>query len=121
MQAFALGVGGAWLVLLAELCIAFGLRGQRLTSVWELMIGLGSLGPVWLSGAGLIGGIGGIFAERLRTSRSAATELGLLLALVGAAFGWGVGGGRHLSDPALRAGFAALCALDFGAAGTFGA
>lgn len=121
MQAFALGVGGAWLVLLAELCIAFGLRGQRLTSVWELMIGLGSLGPVWLSGAGLIGGIGGIFAERLRTSRSAATELGLLLALVGAAFGWGVGGGRHLSDPALRAGFAALCALGFGAAGTFGA
>lgn len=115
MQAFALGAGGAWLVLLAELCVAFGLRGQRVTSGWELMTGLGSLGPVWFSVAGLIGGFGGVFAHRLRTSRSAVLELTLLFGLVGAAFGWGVGGGRHLSDPAVRAGFAGLTAACFGA------
>ncbi len=120
MQAFALGAGGAWFVLLAELCVAFGLRGQRLTSVWELMIGLGSLGPAWLSGAGLIGGIAGIFAQRIRTSRTVPLELGFLFALVGAASGWGVGGGRHLSDPALRAGFAGLSALGLGVAGALG-
>jgi len=118
------GVLGAW-TLIPVLLVALFLEGRdKLASNWELQTGALGYLPLWLSTFTLLGALGGLWASspgaepRGRSfARQLLLELGsarfLSFAVFGGLVGWGVGGGRHLAAPALRASFALLVAVCF--------
>lgn len=121
MGDLALGAAGAWFVLILELIWAFGVRGERISGVWELSVGLQSLAPAWAILFGAFGALGGGLGARLRRSPRPRLEFALFFFLTGAAVGWGVGGGRHLSHSALRAAFAGAVGVASGLGGAVAA
>ncbi len=107
-----LAVFWAWGLSLFELLVVLGLNRARLTGFWEVQSGVLLLLPtLWLA-ASAVGLLGAAFwalvtHDQRHTQRLAALGLGVLIA----GFAWGVGGGRHLENIALRGGFAALIGL----------
>jgi arylsulfatase A-like enzyme len=102
---------GALLAL--ELAVVAVSRWGRITGVWELQFGLLYLLPAIVLAAVVFGLLGAgllTLAER-GEARAARILLALTAAVVAAAVAWGVGGGRNLSAPPVRAGFSAGVAV----------
>ncbi len=104
----------ASLALLAlELLVVLLLRSAEISSVWEAQTGVLLLLPAFLALAVLAGVGGGLTLQLLLLagrSRPHRVMLGLLVATAVALAAFGVGGGRHLSAPGLRLGFALAAA-----------
>jgi arylsulfatase A-like enzyme len=89
------------------------LRGEEVSSVWEIQNGATLLLPALIVASALLGGIGAMLLsllERAERSRPHRVMLALLVATGAALSAFGVGGGRHLAGPGLRLGFALLVA-----------
>ncbi len=107
-----LAVFWAWGFSLSELLVVLGLNRARLTGYWEVQSGVMWLLPtLWLA-ASAVGLLGAAFWALATHEKRRAQGLGALGwgVLIGG-FAWGIGGGRHLENIALRAGFAALVGL----------
>ncbi len=107
-----LAVFWAWGFSLSELLVVLGLNRARLTGFWEVQSGVLWLLPtLWLA-ASAVGLVGAAFWELATHEKRHAQGLGALgLGVLIVGFAWGVGGGRHLENIVLRAGFAALVGL----------
>lgn len=122
--AVALGVMGAWALLAFELAVALFMGRQRLAGVWEVQMGVAGLLPAWLLTSALPGLLGGIVARSILRSLVAERSVvswslaGVMFAFA-AAWGWGVGGGRHLATLAARGGFALALGCTLGVATLF--
>lgn len=96
-------------LLVLEATLVLSLRAAEVSSVWEVQGGVLLLLPAFFLLAIVTGGGGGLLlpllleAERSRPHR---VMLGLLVATGASLAGFGVGGGRHLSAPGVRLGFA---------------
>jgi arylsulfatase A-like enzyme len=101
------------LIIIAELTLVFVLRRSQLTAVWEVQFGTLWLLPliVLTVAVGAAVGLVGVELARGSERRGLRVLLCLILAGFGAAVAWGVGGGRHLSSPLARGGFAFGVAL----------
>jgi arylsulfatase A-like enzyme len=98
---------------LLELALTLALRSSEIASVWEIQNGASLLLPAFAVLAIASGTSGGLLLQlltRAERSRSHKVMLGLMVATGAALAAFGVGGGRHLSGPGLRMGFALLVA-----------
>jgi hypothetical protein len=111
IRRLAISVLAGQVLALVELVLVLVLSGHKLASVWESHMGLVLVGPTLLVAAGVVGTAGALaelaLSEGGRYGRSA---LGVAAALGAGAVGYGVGGGRHLSELGPRLGFALLLA-----------
>lgn len=92
-----------------ELLVVLLLRSAEVSSVWEAQSGVLLLSPAFATLAVLGGVIGGLALQLLLLagrSRPHRVMLGLLIATAAALAAFGVGGGRHLTAPGVRLGFA---------------
>lgn len=114
LEWLGLGLLGGLLLVGVEV-LALALRaGRVLSGGWELSAGFSALGPAWiLLGLPLAGLGGALAAPHRRAFVVRAVALGLLAALVG----YFIGGGRHLSAPLLRFGFALAVGVGGGGLG----
>src|SRR6478609_7683795 len=103
------GALASLLLLLLETAWVLLLRGAEISSVWEVQTGIALLLPAFVALAVLAGSSGGLLLQLLTSaerSRPHRVMLGLLVATGVALAAFGVGGGRHLSAPGVRLGFA---------------
>lgn len=115
--AATIGWLGATAVIFVELLVTLAQSGHRITSVWELQVGVTGLLPAWLLLGALPGAVGGLWAHSWSGAGMPRFCKGGLLVcavLFGLAVGLGVSGGRHLAGWGMRLGFSILVA---GAAG----
>lgn len=117
MRRLAWGAWGAWVGLVLELGYVLMRHSERLTGIWELGQGLLGLTPAFWLLAAVPGCGGGWLAQRLCQARRPTFEWGGVFGAFGLALGYGVGGGRHLNEPAVRWGFAFLVGLGFAGVG----
>jgi len=103
------GALASLLLLLLETACVLLLRGAEVSSVWEVQTGVALLLPAFVALAVVAGSSGGLLLQLLTSaerSRPHRVMLGLLVATGVALAAFGVGGGRHLSAPGVRLGFA---------------
>lgn len=108
----------AWALISCELAWTLVLERHQLAGIWEIETGILWLSPVAFAIAALFGILGaGLFAllENSRATGSR-TALSTAVGLFSAAAAFGVGSGRHLSDPGLRGGFAIAVGVGFAVA-----
>ena len=113
IRILSLAILAAWLVVGAELAVVALVHWPRVASVWELSRGGLFIAPMALTVAAAVGLVGLLLISLLVGSRSVSNRLVLaaLIGCFGALAAWGVGGGRHLSAPGLRLGFALAAGL----------
>ncbi len=111
---FGFAWAGALCVQLAELLVVLAVERKRLTSIWELQVGIVGLLPAWILlalPAALLGStLGSFMVAPSAPTRIERVRGALLVAACAGAVGWGVGGGRHLSTIPVRASFAVVVA-----------
>lgn len=95
-------------VVAAEFAVVSLLNRAQYANVWEFQFGIAGVLPTLLGCALVIAPVGALLWWLLEASTSppARTCLSLLTGVFGACVAFGVGGGRHLAEPALRLGFA---------------
>jgi hypothetical protein len=102
----ARGTLAVWTLLALELAVVAAFGYRQFASVWELEYGALWLSPsalVLATGFGLAGA--GVFALAERGhEREPRAALALFALVFGGVLGWGVGGGRHLSELSQRLG-----------------
>lgn len=107
------GCVASFALLLIELGAVLLARRAEVSSIWEIQEGASQLLPAFAVLSALAGGAGGLLLRllgRAERSQPHRVVLGLLVAAGTALAAYGVGGGRHLSGPGLRTGFALLTA-----------
>ena len=112
------GMLAAWALVGLELVVVALVSKSELASIWELEYGALWLTPTALALASLFGlaGAGLFYLVPKAEQREARFTLAVLAAIFGCAVGFGVGGGRHLSELQQRLGFTGLigvCASAF--------
>jgi arylsulfatase A-like enzyme len=109
----ARGVLAAWALVGLELVVIAALSQRELASVWELEYGALWLAPSAMAATSLFGLAGAaLFLVVPRADEQVPRlALALVAALLGAAVGLGVSGGRHLAEVQQRIGFAACVAI----------
>lgn len=109
--AATIGWFGAVGVVFLQLFLALAIQGQRITSIWELQVGVTGLLPAWLLLGAVPGAVGGLWAQTWFSTRFSNRTLPVLWALAllfGLSVGFGVSGGRHLASWGMRLGFSVL-------------
>jgi arylsulfatase A-like enzyme len=107
--AATVGAAASLLLLLVELAWVLSVRRAEVSSVWEAQSALSLLLPAFLALAVVVGAAGGLALKLLLMagrSRPHRVMLALFIATAAALAAFGVGGGRHLSAPGVRLGFA---------------
>lgn len=97
------GVLGAWLALGVEWLLVQSLCARTFAGLWEVQYGTAWLAPTALAASALVGvavGAGMACLER----ETSTWALSVCATLGGALLGWGVSGGRHFEEPAVRLG-----------------
>ncbi|MDX2052085.1 MAG: sulfatase-like hydrolase/transferase [Polyangiaceae bacterium] len=111
-----LAVLWVWAFALLELVAVLALERARLTGFWEVQFGILWLLPSLLLVATAVALLGAIVWALVTHEHAFARALSAVsVGLILAGFGWGVGGGRHLSSLGLRGGFALFTGLFFAA------
>lgn len=114
LRSVAYGALASLGLLGVELLAILSLRSAEVSSIWELQNGVLLLLPAFVALA-VVGGAGGGIAlwllSRAGNSRPHRVMLGLAVATAVALAAFGVGGGRHLSAPGARLGFALAAAI----------
>jgi len=102
------GIRASWALCALELLVLAALPHPRFANVWELGLGSLLLAPTALVAGALLGLVGEGITWLLEGGerRERRMALALLAFAFGAAVGWLVGGGRHLSTAGLRFAFA---------------
>lgn len=118
----ARGALGAWVLVLLEFFVLLYVERERFSGVWEVQSGAVGLMPSWLILAAFPGACGGLcsrwFVRLEQGDSSGRWRLAAFLFVFGMGAGWGVGGGRHLSDLSSRLGFA-VCVGTIASAAVF--
>ncbi|HEY6557522.1 MAG TPA: sulfatase-like hydrolase/transferase [Polyangiaceae bacterium] len=105
-------VAATWGFLAVELAVVLLLNSRQVTSVWEVQYGTLWLTPVLLVASATLATVAGFAWALAQHAQVRWIRVFMAISAAGIAFGvgWGVGGGRHLSEPLVRAGFALLVA-----------
>jgi hypothetical protein len=107
---------GVWGLLVVELCTVAVIKRRELASIWELELGAFWLSPTaaLLAAPAALSGLGLYLLLERAERRVPRSSLALIATFAAGALGFGVGGGRHLAEPATRSGFAVLVGLATG-------
>ncbi|HMJ14755.1 MAG TPA: sulfatase-like hydrolase/transferase [Polyangiaceae bacterium] len=110
-------IAATWCVLAIELVIVLVLKSRQVTSVWEAQFGALWLAPTVLVASATLATVAGFAWALVEHAQVRWIRVFLAFSAAGMAglVAWGVGGGRHLSEAAVRAGFAAALAAGAGA------
>jgi hypothetical protein len=121
IRRFGLAALAAQGFALIEVVVVLLAEHRRVASIWEADTGFAVLAPTLLVLATL-GGIAGALLDLLldQPERSARAGVAVLGAMTGAALGWALGGGRHLSTLGARGGFALALAVAVGLVAALG-
>lgn len=111
----ARGTLGAWVLTCLQFLTLLIFQGHVLSGLWEAQSGAIGLGPSWLllsSLPGALGGLCSLWCAELAIGRAGRrARLSGIFLLLSSAVGWGVGGGRHLSDLSTRVAFSVCVGL----------